>query len=75
MGKHIKTSMDEKVIAYLAIEVHRLDPDNETLNKFRSMLTDTGYEKIALNFADIRNKLAEQRQIILSYQDYYEPKE
>ena len=37
-------------------------------------LTDTGYEKIALNFADIRNKLAEQRQIILSYQDYYEPK-
>ena len=44
MGKHIKTSMDEKVIAYLAIEVHRLDPDNETLNKFRSMLTDTGYE-------------------------------
>ena len=44
MGKHIKTSMDEKVIAYLAIEVYRLDPDNETLNKFRSMLTDTGYE-------------------------------
>ena len=44
MGKHIKTSMDEKVIAYLAIEVHKLDPDNETLNKFRSMLTDTGYE-------------------------------
>ena len=29
-------------------------------------LTDTGYEKLALNFADIRNKLAEQRQIILS---------
>jgi len=38
-------------------------------------LTDTGYEKLALNFADIRNKLAEQRQIILSYKDYYEPKE
>ena len=38
-------------------------------------LTDTGYEKIALNLADIRNKLAEQRQIILSYQEYYEPKE
>ena len=35
-------------------------------------LTDTGYEKIALNFADIRNKLAEQRQIILSYKEYYE---
>ena len=38
-------------------------------------LTDKGYEKLALNFADIRNKLAEQRQIILSYQEYYEPKE
>ena len=35
-------------------------------------LTDTGYEKLALNFADIRNKLAEQRQIILSYKEYYE---
>ena len=35
-------------------------------------LTDNGYEKLALNFADIRNKLAEQRQITLSYKDYYE---
>jgi hypothetical protein len=35
-------------------------------------LTDNGYEKLSLNFADIRNKLAEQRQIILSYKDYYE---
>ena len=38
-------------------------------------VTDTGYERLALNFADIRNKLAEQRQIILSYREYYEPKE
>ena len=38
-------------------------------------VTDKGYEKLALNFADIRNKLAEQRQIILSYREYYEPKE
>ena len=37
-------------------------------------LTDEGYEKLALNFADIRNKLAEQRQIILSYKEYYESK-
>jgi hypothetical protein len=35
-------------------------------------VTDEGYEKLALNFADIRNKLAEQRQIILSYKEYYE---
>ena len=44
MGKHIKTSMDEKVIAYLAIEVHRLDPDNETLNKPLDEKID--YEKL-----------------------------
>ena len=36
-------------------------------------LTDTGYEKLALNFADIRNRLAQQRQILLSYKEYYEP--
>ena len=35
-------------------------------------VTDEGYEKLALNFAEIRNKLAEQRQIILSYKEYYE---
>ena len=35
-------------------------------------VTDEGYEKLALNMADIRNKLAEQRQIILSYREYYE---
>lgn len=44
MGKHLKTSMDEKVIHYLAIEVHKLDPNNETLNRFRSMQTDNGFE-------------------------------
>ena len=38
-------------------------------------LTDTGYEKLALNFTDIRNRLAEQRQLLLSYQEYYEPLE
>ena len=37
--------------------------------------TDTGYEKLALNFTDIRNRLAEQRQLLLSYQEYYEPEE
>ena len=38
-------------------------------------LTDTGYEKLALNFTDIRNKLAEQRQLLLAYREYYEPVE
>ena len=36
-------------------------------------VTDTGYESLQMNFADIRNYLAEQRQIIVSYKEYYEP--
>ena len=35
-------------------------------------LTDTGYESLQMNFAEIRNHLAEQRQIIVSYKEYYE---
>ena len=37
MGKHLKTSMDEKVIDYLAIEVYKLDPENPVLKKFLKM--------------------------------------
>ena len=37
MGKHIKTSMDEKVIDYLAIELYKAYPDNIVLNKFINM--------------------------------------
>ena len=36
---------------------------------------DTGYEKLQINFTDIRNKLAEQRQLLLAYREYYEPSE
>ena len=35
-------------------------------------LTDNGYENLALNMADIRILLAQQRQIIIQYQEYYE---
>ena len=35
-------------------------------------VTDEGYKKLSTNFADIRNKLYEQNQIILSYREYYE---
>ena len=35
-------------------------------------VTAEGYKKLSLNFADIRNKLYEQQQIILSYKEYYE---
>ena len=36
---------------------------------------DTGYEKLQINFTDIRNNLAEQRQLLLAYREYYEPSE
>ena len=38
-------------------------------------VTDTGYKSLQMNFVDIRNHLAEQRQIIISYKEYYEPLE
>ena len=42
MGKHLKTSMDNKIIDYLSIELHRLDPDNKILNKFKQMKNHEG---------------------------------
>ena len=36
---------------------------------------DTGYEKIQVNYNDIRNKLAEQKQLLLAYKEYYESEE
>ena len=36
---------------------------------------DTGYEKIQVNYTDIRNKLAEQKQLLLAYKEYYESNE
>jgi len=35
-------------------------------------VTDSGYKSLQMNFVDIRNHLAEQRQIIISYKEYYE---
>ena len=35
----------------------------------------TGYEKIQVNYTDIRNKLAEQKQLLLAYKEYYESEE
>ena len=36
-------------------------------------LTDQGYENLAINIANIRNIMNEQRIIILKYKQYYEP--
>lgn len=36
-------------------------------------LTDEGYENLAINIANVRNMMNQQRIIILKYKDYYEP--
>jgi hypothetical protein len=37
-------------------------------------LTDTGYQQLSLDFAEIRAFISNQKFIILKYQEYYEPK-
>ena len=36
-------------------------------------LNETGYELLAKNYASIRTALAEHRNVIIAYRDYYEP--
>lgn len=38
-------------------------------------LTDKGYESLSIDFAQIRNLISTQRNIIIQYQEYYEPTE
>lgn len=37
-------------------------------------LTDDGYEELAVDIAQIRALIAQQRDIIVKYREYYEPK-
>jgi hypothetical protein len=37
-------------------------------------LTDDGYEELAIDIAQIRALIAQQRDIIIRYREYYEPK-
>ena len=38
-------------------------------------ITDEGYEEISVDAANIRNFIATQREIIITYREYYEPRE
>ena len=38
------------------------------------LLTDDGYEELAIDMAEIRAFIAQQREIIAKYREYYEPK-
>jgi hypothetical protein len=37
-------------------------------------LTDEGYKKLAITIAELRNLINQQRNIIIKYKEYYEPK-
>lgn len=37
-------------------------------------LTDDGYEELAIDMAEIRAFIAQQREIIIKYREYYEPR-
>jgi hypothetical protein len=37
-------------------------------------ITPDGYEQLSLDFAEIRNHMAQQRHIIIKYKEYYESK-
>lgn len=37
-------------------------------------LTDDGYQQLSMTVAEMRNLLSQYRQIIIKYQEYYEPK-
>jgi hypothetical protein len=37
-------------------------------------LTDDGYEELSIDIAQIRTLIAQQRDIIVKYREYYEPK-
>ena len=43
MGKYLKTPIDHKIVDYLSIELFKLDPNNEHLNRFMNMKTEEGY--------------------------------
>jgi ABC-type nitrate/sulfonate/bicarbonate transport system substrate-binding protein len=51
----------------------RLKEKNTDLVLFA--ITDEGYETLSLTMATLRNFIAQQRTIILKYQEYYEPKD
>ena len=37
-------------------------------------LTDDGYEELSVDMAELRNFISQQREILIKYREYYEPK-
>ena len=38
-------------------------------------LTDEGYKALSMNYADLREHIIAQREIIIAYKEYYESEE
>ena len=57
------------------IQVTTVEVSKTPLKYALFAVEDTGYEKIQVNYTDIRNKLAEQKQLLLAYKEYYETPE
>ena len=50
----------------------RLEDNKDTVVLFG--LTDDGYQQLSMTIAEMRTLIATQREIIIKYKEYYEPK-
>ena len=50
----------------------KLEANNDSIVLFG--LTDEGYQQLSMTIAEMRTLIATQRQIIIKYKEYYEPK-
>ena len=50
----------------------KLEANNDSIVLFG--LTDEGYQQLSMTIAEMRTFIATQRQIIIKYKEYYEPK-
>lgn len=50
------------------------DLKNRNVDQVLFALTDDGYEELAVDMAQIRSFISQQRDILVRYREYYEPK-
>ncbi len=71
--------LEPRVPQWIIVTPENVDKVWEELQKKNSNLvlfaiTDRGYEELAVTMVEIRNFINMQRQIIIKYKEYYEPK-
>jgi len=50
------------------------DLKNKNMDMVLFALTDDGYEELAVDMAQIRSFIAQQRDVLVRYREYYEPR-